>query len=289
LSDSYAGISQVPLDRAARRTAHDDATCADPKREFCKLNHLFIALGVFVCVFASALAGMYLRVLLPEHHLSDESSSAIKLATGLVATIAALVLGLLISSAKNSFDTVSSDLVHNAANIIRLDSVLAQYGPQTKEIRGSLKSNYSSWIALLESSDATRAARLNSPEIIGRMEHLERRIAELQPADDAQRESRARALRICDDVFAARSLALLQRAGSLPLPLLIVLVCWLSIIFGTFGVLAPRNGTIVVAYLLCAFCAAGAIFLILEMDTPLDGIVKVPIEPMRDALVQLDR
>ncbi|MFM0266069.1 bestrophin-like domain [Paraburkholderia sediminicola] len=253
------------------------------------MNHLLLAFGVFACVCGSALSGMYLRVLLPEHHLSDESSSAIKLAIGLVATIAALVLGLLISSAKGSFDTINNDLIHNAANIIRLDSVLSQYGPQTRELRGSLKRNYASWIDLLDSSDTARAARLNSPEIIGRVEQFEQRIAELQPTDEAQRESRARALRVADDVFTARSLALLQRAGSLPLPLLIVLVCWLSIIFGTFGLLAPRNGAIVVAYLLCAFCAAGAIFLILEMDTPLDGIIKVPTGPMRDALARLDR
>jgi hypothetical protein len=101
--------------------------------------------------------------------------------------------------------------------------------------------------------------------------------------------NRVRALRDADDVFAATSLALLQRAGSLPLPLLIVLVCWLSIISGTFGLLAPRNGTMVVAYPLCAFCAAGAIFLILEMDTPLDGIVKVPIGFTRDAHTRLDK
>lgn len=101
--------------------------------------------------------------------------------------------------------------------------------------------------------------------------------------------NRVRALRDADDVFAARSLALLQRAGSLPLPLLIVLVCWLSIISGTFGLRAPRNGTMFVAYPLCAFCAAGAIFLILEMDTPLDGIVKVPIGLTRDAHTRLDK
>ncbi|MFM0226990.1 bestrophin-like domain [Paraburkholderia dipogonis] len=251
------------------------------------MNHLFIAFGVFLCVFSSALLGLYLSSVLPDHHLSEASSSAIKLAIGLVATIAALVLGLLISSAKGSFDTVNNDLIHNAANIIRLDSVLSEYGPRTQDLRGSLRRNYAAWIDLLASSDATRAARLNSPEIIGRMEEFQRRITALEPTSDAQRELRARALRIADDVFTARSLALLQRAGSLPLPLLVVLVCWLSIIFGTFGLLAPRNGTLIVAYLLCALSASGAIFLILEMDTPLDGIVKIPIAPMRDALARL--
>lgn len=253
------------------------------------MNHVLIALIVFVCISASALVGLYVRSLLPDHHLNEESGGAIKLGIGLVATIAALVLGLLISSAKGSFDKVNNDLVNNAANMIRLDSVLAQYGPQADELRATLRSNYGSWIELLNSGAGTRSAQLNSPEVAGRMEEFEQRISRLTPVSDAQRELRTRALRIADEVFVARSLALLQRKGSLPMPLLVVLVCWLAIIFGTFGLLAPRNGTIIVAYLLCALSASGAIFLILEMDTPLDGIVRVSIGPLQEALSRLGR
>jgi hypothetical protein len=252
------------------------------------VTHLFIALVVFLCVFASALLGLYLRVLLPEHHLSEASESALKLAGGLVATIAALVLGLLISSAKNTFDSVNGDLVHNAANMVRLDRMLEQYGPETHDVRAALKHNYAAWVDLLESRDATRAALLNDPAIVGRMEAFQRQVADLSPATDAQRQLQARILHISDDVFAARSLALLQREGSIPMPLLIVLVFWLAIIFGTFGLLAPRNGTIIVAFVMCAASAGGAVFLILEMDTPLDGIIKVSLAPMREALARLD-
>jgi hypothetical protein len=80
---------------------------------------------------------MNLHILTSVHHSIDESSSAIKLAIGLVATIEALVLGLQISSVKGSFDIIDNDLIHNAANIICLDSVLSKYGPQTRELRGS--------------------------------------------------------------------------------------------------------------------------------------------------------
>jgi hypothetical protein len=251
------------------------------------VTHIVIALIVFAIVSASTLLGLYLRDHLPEHHLSEESSSAVKLGVGVVATIAALVLGLLISSAKSSFDTVASDFVHNAANVVRLDNALAQYGEQTQALRGTLKHDYASWIQLVESSDARRRARLDNPEIIGRMAEFQHGIEALAPANDMQRELQSRALRISDDVFADRSLALLQREGTLPMPLLVILVFWLAIIFGTFGLLAPRNGTTVVAYLLCALSASGAIFLILEMNTPLDGIVRVSVEPMREALSRL--
>lgn len=251
------------------------------------MTHIVIALIAFAIILASTLLGLYVRDHLPDHHLSDESSAAVKLGVGLVATIAALVLGLLISTAKGSFDNVRNDLVQNAANMVRLDNVLAQYGEETQALRGTLKHNYASWIQLLESPEARRTARLNNPEIIGRMAEFQRSIGALTPANDSQRELKSRALRISDEVFAARSLVLLQREGSLPMPLLVILVFWLAMIFGTFGLLAPRNATTVGAYLLCALSASGAIFLILEMDTPLDGIVTVSVEPMREALSRL--
>jgi hypothetical protein len=251
------------------------------------MMHLLISLIVFVCVFGSAAVGLFLHKWLPEHHFSEESVNAIKLATGLIATIAALVLGLLISSAKSSFDTVNNDLVRNAVSIIRLDRNLAQYGPQTQELRVLLKHNYSAWVDLLGSGDSAKMAKLDSASAVGPIEVFEHQLAQLSPTTPAQAQLQIRALQISDDVFAARWLAVLQKRGSIPMPLLIVLVFWLSIIFGTFGLFAPHNGTVIVFFLLCALSASGAIFLILEMDTPLDGIIKVSVAPMREALQHL--
>jgi hypothetical protein len=251
------------------------------------MTHLIFASVVFLIVFVSAILGLYIATRLPEHHLSEDSTSAIKLSIGLVATITALVLSLLISSAKTTYDSVNNDLIDNAANMIRLDSVLAQYGAETATLRATLKSNYADWIELISSRDATRTARLDSPEIIGRMEEFAQRIEDLKPDTDAQRDLRSRAIHIAEDVFTARSLVLLRREGSIPRALLAVLIAWLAVIFGTFGVLAPRNATIVIAFWMCALCASGAIFLILEMDTPLDGIVTVSFGAMRQALARL--
>jgi hypothetical protein len=251
------------------------------------VNHLVIALIVFVCVFGSALLGLHLRAMLPEHHLSEESIGVIKLATGLIATMAALVLGLLVSSAKSSFDTTNSELVQNAADVIQLDRVLAKYGPQTQEIRALLKHNYAGAVQILASGNASQLAQLNSPETINRSEDFQRKVEELAPSNDAQRGLKAHALQIVERVYAARWLALLQAKGSIPISLLIVLVAWLSIIFGTFGLFAPRNGTIIAALIMCALSTAGAIYLIEEMSTPLDGMVRVSVAPMRDTLARL--
>jgi hypothetical protein len=253
------------------------------------MTHLLIALTIFVCVFASAMLGLYVRTRLPEHHLSEESISTIKLATGLVATIAALVLGLLTSSAKNSFDTVSADLVRNAVTVLQLDRELAQYGPEAHDLRVSLKQNYAIWVDLLTSGNSNELARLESPEILAHLEDFQRKLTQLSPTTAIQRQMQARALDIADSVFAARSLALLQKRGSLPTLLLIVLVSWLTVIFGTFGLFAPRNATVIFFFLVCALSAAGAIFVILEMDTPLDGIVRVSPAPLQEALQELGK
>jgi hypothetical protein len=252
------------------------------------VSHFVIASIVFACVFGSGMVGLYLRMLLPAHHLSEESIGVVKLATGLIGTMAALVLGLLISSAKTSFDTANSELVQNSANVIQLDRVLARYGPETREIRAALKRNYAGAIEVLASGDAAQLVKLNSPDAIRRSEDFERRVDELAPSNDMQRGLKTRAIQLVDQAYAARWLALLQAKGSIPAPLLIVLVAWLSIIFGTFGLFTPRNGTIVVAMVLCALSTSGAIFLIQEMSTPLSGTVRVSVAPMRDTLGRLD-
>ncbi|MDB5995958.1 MAG: hypothetical protein JWP42_3094 [Pseudomonas sp.] len=257
------------------------------EKEHLRVNHLLIALIVFICVFGSALLGLYAREHLPEHHLSDDSIGVVKLATGLIATMAALVLGLLISSAKNTFDTTNVELVQNAAMVIQLDRVLARYGPQTQDIRVLLKNSYTGAVDTIESGDSAQMARLNSQEAIKRSEGLQHKVEELVPGNEVQQALKAHALQLIDSIFAARWLTLLQAKGSIPLALLVVLVTWLSIIFGTFGLFAQRNGTIIAALLMCALSTSGAIFLIEELNRPLDGLVGVSVAPMRDTLSRM--
>jgi hypothetical protein len=248
------------------------------------MHHLSVALIVFACVFCSALLGLYIRTLLPENHLSDDSIGVVKLATGLIATLAALVLGLLISSAKTSFDTVNAEVTHDAASIILLDRVLAQYGPQAQEARALLKQRVAVGVEIIASRDPARLASLHSPEAYRRSESLQRKLMELTPQNDIQRQLQARAIEIADNVLAVRELGLLQAAGTTPTALLIALVLWLCIIFGAFGMFAAPNATVSIALFLGALSTSIAIFLILEMNTPLDGLITISLSPMREAL-----
>jgi Protein of unknown function (DUF4239) len=251
------------------------------------MHHLSVALIIFACVFCSALFGLYLRTLLPAHHLDDDSIRVVQLTTGLIATMAALVLGLLISSAKNSFDTVNAEVTHEAANIILLDRVLAQYGPETQESRGLLKQLVAAGLQHIASGDPAQMNRLHSPEALKRGEYFQRKLEELSPQNDLQRRLQARAIEMTNDVLAVRELGLLQAAGSTPMALLVTLVLWLCIIFGAFGLFTPPNATVTFTLFLGALSTSIAIFLILEMNTPLDGLVTVSLSPMHEALAVL--
>lgn len=253
------------------------------------MSHFLFSALVFASVFGCALLGMYMRTRLPDHHLDEDSATAIKLAAGLIATLAALVLGLLISSAKNTFDTVGQDFQRNAVNILKLDRTLAAYGPETSDLRASLKKRYAAWIELIGSEHSASRQVLDSEAVLSHINDFQHELEALRPANDDQRHQLSRAEDIFEEVFAARWLALLQKQGGIPMTLLVVLTAWLCVIFGTFGLFAPNNQTVIFFFLLCALSSAGAIFVITEMDTPLSGSITVSIAPLREALSQLGR
>lgn len=246
-----------------------------------------IASIVFACVFASALLGMLLRATVPGDHLNPDSKDVVKLAMGLLATMAALVLGLLTASAKSSFDTWDNEVKESAAKIILLDRVLAQYGPETKDVRDLLRGAVAFRLAQTWPEDKSQAAKFDSAATTPSVEAIEGRIRALSPQNDSQRALQSRAQQITADLLATRWLLFAQAGNSIPLPFLVVLVFWLSVLFVSFGLLAPRNATVIAALLLCALSVSGSIFLILEMDTPLAGLLKISSAPLRYALSQL--
>jgi hypothetical protein len=182
---------------------------------------------------------------------------------------------------------MDAELVENAARAVSLDRDLADYGPETKEIRDLLKRTYAAKIELLFPGDESRPAKLDTPEAVVRTESLRARLWELSPRNDAQRGLQSEAIQIAGEMSATRWLLLLQKDEALPTTLLIVLVAWLAIIFTTFAMFAPRNATAVASLFVCALAVSGAILLIEEMNSPFTGLMKVSSAPMRDALSAL--
>jgi hypothetical protein len=249
------------------------------------VNPATISLMVFACVFGGALFGMRLRAALPEHHLSSDSKEIVKLGMGLVGTMAALVLGLLVASAKGSFDVQSTELTQMAANVGLLDRALAHYGPETKEARDLLRAAVAGLIDQIWSKDRSSSAPLDPSAVSGGA--LFEKIQGLSPKDDRQRLLQAQALNTAIGLGQTRWLMYEQGTTSVSVPLLVVLVLWLTLILGSFGLFAPANATVITSLCLSALSVSGAIFLILEMYAPYSGVIQVSSAPLRAALAHL--
>jgi hypothetical protein len=241
------------------------------------------------CIFGGAIFGLLLSRLLPEQHLRDDSRATVKVVTGLIATLAALVLGLLISSAKSTFDSVDAAVTQNGARIILLDRALANYGPETKEIREHLRSTVIAGMEMFWPGEKAEGAGIAGFERANAMEVLQLKIRELAPATDIQRELRSEAAKLGGDMLEARWLLIAQSQRELPMTFVVVLLFWLTMLHISFGLLAPRNSTVITILLISALSVSGAMFIILEMDHPLDGMIKVSSAPLRKALELLDR
>jgi len=252
------------------------------------MNALTAAAIVFAFVSGGAVLGMLLRRILPAHHLNDESRDVVRLGTGLVATMAALVLGLLVASAKGSYDTQKDGLDTITANLTLLDTTLAQYGPPTQEARAILRRTVGSAIARLWPADTSQESTLGEAETTAGGKSFYAEVLSLTPATETERTLQAQALAIASDLARARLLLVAQQETT-PISgvFLVVLVSWLVALFASFGLFAPRNATVLAALLIAAFSVSGAIFLILELDQPFEGLIQISSAPLRDAFTHL--
>jgi hypothetical protein len=244
------------------------------------MSSIAISLITFAFVFGAALLGMVLRAVLPQDDFNADSRDVVKLGMGLVATMAALVLGLLIASAKSSFDMQNVELTEMSSRVVLLDRVLAHYGPEAKEARAELRDSVVHTLEILNSKDASQLESTKG-------ELLYDKIQGLTPQTDAQRSMQAQALSTILALAQTRWLMVEQRVNSVSVPLLTVLIFWLTIIFSSFGLFAPRNVTVVVSLLVSGLSVSGAIFLILEMYSPYAGLIHVSSAPLRAALTRL--
>jgi hypothetical protein len=249
-----------------------------------------VALVLFVCIFGGALLGEFLRTKLPKDHLQEDSKDVVKLGMGLVATMAALVLGLLVASAKGSYDSQKNGLDQMAANLVVLDSALEEYGPEAQETRALLRSLVGATLARVWPEDAAETSTLASAETTAGGRALYRRIQRLSPQNDFQRALQAQAQRIMVDLAQSRWLLIAQRESSvIPTPFLLVLTFWLVVLFASFGLLGPPNGTVIVSLLVSALSVSGAVFLILELSEPFEGMLRMSSAPLQNAYAQLGR
>jgi hypothetical protein len=248
---------------------------------------VIVALVVFGCLLGSAVLGMALRVALPETHLSAESRDAIKLAMGLIVTMTAFILGLVTAAAKSSYDAEDTAIKRIAADILTVDRLLARYGPETAQIRDQLKRTVAFRLEVTWPEDPSQRAQMATTAAIATSEGIEDRIQGLSPRSEAQRWLQTKALGMTSNILNTRWLVFGGAESTVPPPFLVILVAWLSIIFAIFGMLGPRNSTVLAGLFVCALSVSSALLLIVEMGTAFDGLIKVSSAPLRYALAHL--
>ncbi len=253
------------------------------------MNSVIIGLISFVCIFGGAMLGLYLRKILPGHHLSEESKDTVKTGVAIVATLTALVLGLLISSAKSSLDEMNTTLTESGANIIMLDRVLSYYGPEAKEIRGQLRDVLQSLIQRIWSRDKIKKIDAQFTQRGQGMELVLDKIRLLTPQNESQRLLQAQALQIGNNLLQSRWLVLERAQLTIPTIFLVILLFWLTILFASIGLFSPYNSTVVIVLMVCAISVACAIFLIEDLSRPYQGMMKVSSAPFDKALEHLGR
>ncbi|HPR02773.1 MAG TPA: DUF4239 domain-containing protein [Deltaproteobacteria bacterium] len=248
-----------------------------------------IGILVFACTLGGALAGICLNSVLQEHHLSEDSKDTVKVGIGLIAMMTALVLGLITASAKSSFDTIDQEIRHTAAQVLTLDRVLARYGPETKEIREVLYHLVERRVEMTWPQKSSQAAEPGVP-VVQDLEAAMSLIRGLSPQNDAQHWLQSRALGLGETVQEARWVVFTTSVGtSVPAPFLFILLFWLTIIFVSFGLFAPKNSIVITVLLFCALSVAGAVFLILEMGSPFEGLMKISPDALRFALSHMNQ
>ena len=245
------------------------------------MSPIVVSSIVFTLVFGSTLLGMFLRSILPEHHLSADSKDVIKLATALIATLAALVLGLLVASTHSSYDQTSSQIGRITADVIVLDRLLDEYGPDALPLRQMVRQSIAPMADSIWHGNAGNAQPFRAS---AQGETAYFKLQELVPGNAVQRALQARAVQISTDLAQTRLLLFAQPSDAMSTPFLIVLVLWLLLIFTSFSIFARPNATIVAVLLVCVLSTSSAIFLILEMGSPLGGIMQISSAPLRNAL-----
>lgn len=249
------------------------------------MNPALVATAVLAALVLAIWIGHQFRRLLPERRLNEETKDTVKLAMGLIGTMAALLLGLLVSSAKASYDAERTQVTQMTAKVVFLTRVLSLYGPETGETRRQLHASIEDAVERLWPRSKNRAVDITPNIQAGDSVFFS--IQALSPTNETQQKLKAIAETTVAELAQLRALLIAQAESSISPPLLVVVISWLFIIFASFSLLAPPNKTANIALFISSLAVAGAIFLLLELDRPFEGLIRIPNREMVKAMDQI--
>jgi hypothetical protein len=249
------------------------------------MHALVVSFLVFTVVFAGAVAGIAMRPALPQSHFTPEAKDTVRLAIGLIVTMTGLVLGMLVSSAKTFYDGEKNQVAELSTQIVLLNDLLTAYGPETKQTHIEARQFVEDAVNRIWPQDSSQLYQLR-PEDKGQF--LYEQIQLLAPKNDAQTYVKAQLLSSTVSLRKTYWLMYLQsEQTSIAIPLLVVVTSWLTAIFMSFGLFAPRNPTVIITLIICALAASAAIFIIMSMYSPFSGVLKISPVAVREAMRQI--
>jgi hypothetical protein len=252
------------------------------------MEPLFIGLVVFVVVLLGSFAGWIAGQRLP-HHVTDEIKGLVTISMAVVATVSALSLGLLLSTANTAFTTRSNDVTRLSADIIRLDRLLRRYGPDAAVAGEALRYYAERKAADLFPESPKDPVRVDNPATYDLLFRVEESLLALHPAGPREQWLVGQAVTLASNIGNARWLLAQQEGQGMPGAFLILVTFWLTLLFASFGVFAPRTLMSAVVLVLCALAVSGAVELILELEDPFTRLVQISPVPMRNAVNALNQ
>jgi hypothetical protein len=262
--------------------------CSDFRRHECiAMIIAFYGFVAFAIIFGGGMLGLLLGKVMPEEYRGEATRSIVQTATAMVSLSAALVLGLLVATSKNKFDTNNKQTEEFAANLMSLDRELVSYGPESSDIRSLLQDYTVAKISTIWPRDAGPKPGLDGPPAWQLLESVQQRLRDLSPQSTSERLAATNALQIAAALTKTTWLQTAQESDHLPQPFILLLILWLFVLFISFGLFAPRNALVVVALVVCALSIASAVALIVDMDSPFKGIIFISSQPMQKALAEM--
>lgn len=247
------------------------------------MSPLIIAGAIFVLMNIGSTCGMALHPLLESHHLSNKYKELLQSNRSVMVQLLAVTLGLLIAQSLDAFERKASVLKNQAADVITLKHVLADFGPEGERAKSELHKSIDDEIFRIESA-AKSGNDLGNKLGKFTMEALRGALIDLSPKTPSQQYLKTTALALGERIISARWQIYEQMTSNLQWPLISVFVFWLVSIFFSFGLLTPRDGLLMGGLLLSSFSLAAAIYLVIELDTPYQGFVSISSAPLRLAL-----
>ncbi len=249
------------------------------------MDLVWIAAAIFVCLFSAALLMMHFCPKLPSHHRDEETNTVVRLLANLFVVMTSLVFGLLINSAKNTFEGIDADVHVFATKMIILDRALRTYGPSADEARKRLEEYAEQAIEHPSRSDD---ALHQQPSITGQyLDRLGEALRVIKPQDRYHETMLVEARQQYHGLMEQRWKLLEQSEGVIPAPLIAMLVAWMTLIFAAFGYHAPRNAMMVSMFAVSALLIAASVALVLDMDIPFSGPIQISDAPQRRALAEI--